>query len=150
MPRQHKQFHFTGLYGIILLIPALIFFYGFKANVLVAANAIPIDVEDYDTRYILHYTKPNRPFKIFTLTGIKNEELNAVKEIRLATQKMMVSKDTVTGIKVRLEPKASYNAFIQVYKLFAEEHVEFYGIGDDMLWAIYPSDAEKKESEYFE
>jgi hypothetical protein len=145
MPRQYKQFHFTGLYGIILLIPALMFFYGFKTNTLVRTNAIFIDLEDNDPGYALYYFRHEQPFRTFVLTGNAVEERQALKDFRLAVQQMMATHDTVTGIKIQFNPKASYNAFIQAYSMMKDEHIEYYGIGDKSLWVINASEYDKKQ-----
>lgn len=147
MPSHKKHFIFTGLTGLTLLVPVLFFFYGFRANVY-RVNAIPFNIDEHG--YALYYFRPNQPYKTFTATGNAREELETLKAMRLAVRKMIAENDTVTGIKIRFGETGSYNAFIEAFTLLAEEHVRFFGMDENTLWSINPSDAEKKMLENYE
>lgn len=148
MPSHKNRFSFLGLAGLTLLVPVLFFFYGFKANTLIKANAILLDANDNYTANAVYTLRRDNGFRIFTFTGNAREELQTLKEARLAIQKMISSQDTLVGVKIHLSDKTSYNTFIQTYTLMHEERVEYFGIDNDNFWVINVSESEKELFKY--
>jgi hypothetical protein len=140
----HTKFSFSGLTGLVLLVPVLCMFYFKNTGTDTTLKAIPaamplreadITAEDTINPLLLPFCKPlPRNYKDLNITGDKTNDMQQLKWGRQLMRSLMASKDTINGIRFCFGKKSKYNELIKAITMCNEERVYQWMLKDNFVY----------------
>jgi len=147
MSSHHNRFSLIWLLGMILIMPLFVFYFWYRTEVLPDERWIPLIVSD-KTKKFSNYSLvvPERSsYKLFMCNGNDKHDKKELKGLLYSAQNMMKLKDSVQGVKIHFNDKATYNSFIIALRALVEAKVDLYEFEGNNLRAIYWSAGEERK-----
>ena len=86
----------------------------------------------------------SKKFTVVTLTGNINSDKTKLNEAEQKIKRLIISKDSINGIKFHFEKKSEYWTFVKVLDILESEKARFYVPYKNDIWFTNPRQPKKK------
>jgi hypothetical protein len=145
MRKHNKKIYYSaGLISIIML-PILCVIYLKNNDAFVNYGSIKLefwngkDFEPEITKFL-----NSKKFTVVTLTGNINSDKIKLNDAEQKIKRLIISKDSINGIKFHFEKKSEYWAFVKVLDILESEKARFYVPYKNDIWFTNPRQPKKK------
>jgi hypothetical protein len=145
MRKHNKKIYYSaGLISIIML-PILCVIYLKNNDAFVNYGSIELetwngkDFEPEITKFL-----NSKKFTVVTLTGNINSDKTKLNDAEQKIKRLIISKDSINGIKFHFEKKSEYWTFVKVLDILESEKARFYVPYKNDIWFTNPRQPKKK------
>jgi hypothetical protein len=141
MRKQRKKLYYSaGLISIILL-PIFCLIYLNNINAFKKFGSIDISLPDKEFRKdnvnLKRYLNSKKYF-IINLTGDNKTDELKLKNANILIKKIILSKDSIQGVKFNFGKKSEYWTFIKILDILVINNAQLYDLQDNELWFTNP------------